>query len=297
MKNLYQTLHFLFHHPLTRNRKWFAIKRFLQWQVHARILNYPVVYPFIEKSKLVIKKGMTGATGNIYTGLHEFEEMMFLLHLLRPGDLFCDVGANIGSYTVLASAVCRAGTLCFEPVPSTFLHLKHNVDINDLENEVELYNCGLGENPGMVQFTKDLDTVNHVFASPDSGGSETIPVEIKTLDQVLQGRVPILIKIDVEGFELSVLKGASETLGNPALKSMIVELNGSCNRYGIKEQEIHAHILSAGFSSWSYQPFERTLAQVKSFNPNGNTLYLRDENFVLSRLEQASPIQVLNQRI
>ena len=63
---------------------------------------------------------MTGATGNIYTGLHEFEDMMFLLHLLRPGDIFVDAGANIGSYTVLASAVVGAKSISFEPVPPLF---------------------------------------------------------------------------------------------------------------------------------------------------------------------------------
>jgi hypothetical protein len=56
--------------------------------------------------------GMTGATGNLYVGLHEFEEMAFLLHFLRPGDLFADVGANVGSYTILAAVAVERGTHC-----------------------------------------------------------------------------------------------------------------------------------------------------------------------------------------
>lgn len=46
---------------------------------------------------------MTGATGNWYCGLQEYEDMSFVLHALRPGDLFVDVGANIGSYSILAA--------------------------------------------------------------------------------------------------------------------------------------------------------------------------------------------------
>ncbi len=59
---------------------------------------------------------MTGATGNIYAGLHEFDDMAFFLHLLRPEDMFADVGSNIGSYTILASGVVGAKSVAFEPV-------------------------------------------------------------------------------------------------------------------------------------------------------------------------------------
>ena len=51
--------------------------------------------------------GMTGATGNVYCGLHEFEDMALVLHALRPRDLFVDVGANVGSYTVLGGQPAR----------------------------------------------------------------------------------------------------------------------------------------------------------------------------------------------
>ena len=51
---------------------------------------------------------MTGATGNIYCGLHEFIELTFLLHLLRPNDLSLNIGANVGSYIILAARVLRS---------------------------------------------------------------------------------------------------------------------------------------------------------------------------------------------
>jgi FkbM family methyltransferase len=297
MKDIYQTVHFLFNHPLTRKRKWSALKRFARWQFHAKILNLPVVYPFIEGSQLIITKGMTGATGNIYTGLHEFEEMGFLLHLLRPGDIFCDAGANIGSFTILASAVIKANTLSFEPVPVTFMHLKRNVTINHLESTVDLFNCGLGEEPGSLHFTKDLDTVNHVMSGDEKAAGQTIEVEIKTLDQALNGRVPVLIKMDVEGYELSVLKGAASTIKDLTLKAIIVELNGSCHRYGVEEREIHQYLVSAGFAPASYDPFERILVKRETYNLHGNTIYIRDEPFIRQRIKEAPFFTVLNQKI
>lgn len=87
---------------------------------------------------------MTGATGNIYTGLHEFIDMAFCLHLLRPGDLFIDVGANVGSYTILASKVVGANSFTLEPVPETFKRLKRNININDIVSLVDARCCAAG---------------------------------------------------------------------------------------------------------------------------------------------------------
>lgn len=94
---LIQILKFITSHPLTKEHKINAIKRFVKWQINARLNPYPVIYPFVNESKLIISKGLTGATGNLYTGLHEFTDMSFLLHFLRSEDLFIDIGANIGS--------------------------------------------------------------------------------------------------------------------------------------------------------------------------------------------------------
>ena len=75
---------------------------------------------------------MTGATGNLYCGLHEFEEIGFLLHALHPGALFVDVGANIGSYALLAAGVCEGDVVAMETVGSTFACLLDNIALNGL---------------------------------------------------------------------------------------------------------------------------------------------------------------------
>src|SRR5436305_696190 len=98
---LFAILKFITNHPLNRNHKFRAIMRFIKWQLNTRLNPYPIIYTFTAKSLLIVKKGMSGATGNLYCGLHEFNDMGFLLHFLRREDLFVDIGANIGSYTVL----------------------------------------------------------------------------------------------------------------------------------------------------------------------------------------------------
>ena len=166
--NLFQTLKGIVNHPINRGQKLKAVLRFLKWQINVRLNPYPIVYPFIEDCKFIIWKGLEGATGNIYCGLHEFEDMAFTLHFLREEDLFADVGANVGSYTLLSAGVVRAKTLSFEPVPGTYQTLSRNIKLNDLENKVKTKNIGLGSKKGEVKFTFEKDNpMNHVATITD----------------------------------------------------------------------------------------------------------------------------------
>src|SRR5580658_9889738 len=100
MKKWWSIMVFIWRHPLARHRRVTAYSKFFEWQISQILKKRAVAYPLVENSSLLVEKGMTGATGNIYTGLLEFEDMAFVLHVLRKGDLFADIGANIGVYTV-----------------------------------------------------------------------------------------------------------------------------------------------------------------------------------------------------
>ncbi len=290
---LINTLHFITTHPLNTGHKIRAVWRFVSWQLKARLVSKPYIHPFTNRSKLVIEKGMTGATGNVYCGLHEFNDMGFLLHFLRPGDLFADIGANIGSYTILASGHIGAHSISVEPLPATFQHLHRNIAVNKITGRVKALNIALGAEEGSLAFTTGLDTMNHVAAATDIN---TITVAVNTLDNVLAGQVPLLVKIDVEGFETEVLKGGKHTLQNQDLKAIIIELNGSGDKYGYDEEAIHLGLLQFGFKPYIYLPKERQLKAVDGFGSH-NTIYLRDVAWVKQRLRTADAFAVLGQSI
>ncbi len=286
------TLKFITSHPLNKSNKLGALVRFVQWQFRARISKAPFVHAFTEKSKLYVSKGETGATGNVYCGLHEFYDMGFLLHLLKPGDLFVDIGANIGSYTILATAEIGAHTISVEPVPATFKRLTNNIDLNKIADLTLPMNIALGNKPGVLRFTKSFDTVNHVATDQET---DTIDVPVDTLDNILKQSNPILLKIDVEGFETEVLNGAENVLQNQSLKAIIIELNGSGGRYGYDELQIHNKLVNHGFAPFDYDPFARTLSARASFS-DANTIYIRDAQFVAERLKSARKIKVRDQQ-
>lgn len=235
---------------------------------------------------------MVGATGNFYCGLHEFEEMAFVIHFLRPADLFVDVGANIGAYTILASGHSGATSISIEPLPRTFSRLRANVRYNDIDERVTLYNCGIGDKEALLRFTKGLDAMNHVAIESEST-SATVEVPVVTMDSLLESSRPVCIKIDVEGFEKKVIDGGRVALQENSLKAVLVELNGSGRRYGFDDEEVHQALIHFGFLPSVYEPFSRTLRRLDGRNTvSGNTLYVRDVDFVRDRLDNADEIQL-----
>lgn len=257
-----KTVKFILHHPLNKGRPILALLRYVSWQIRSR-LQEEVVVDWIEGTKLVARNGMTGATGNIYCGLHEYADMSLVLHLLKQGDLFVDVGANIGSYTVLASGVCGAQTVAIEPDPDTVVHLDRNIAANGLEGRVDRKMTAVGEETGSIAFTTGLDTMNRVATASDRD-TQTVPVA--RLDDLLNGYAPVLIKMDVEGFETPALLGADKTLNSPSLIAIMLET---------VDDDAYALLVSHGFQKFGYDPRTRKLVDAASTNAS-NLLFVRD---------------------
>jgi FkbM family methyltransferase len=291
--SLLSTLSFIWSHPLNKPARMAAIGRFVRWQLLSRVAPGLTALPFAGGTSLFARRGMTGATGNFYSGLHEYRDMAFVLHALRAGNLFVDVGANVGSYTVLASGVVGARTIAVEPIPATFKSLELNVVLNGLTDLVELQCLGLSDQKGVLRFTESLDTVNHVATENES--VDSVEVRVATLDEVLQGRSPTVIKIDVEGHERAVLSGATKTLTDPALIAVVMETNASGARYGVSDDELIQTLVQFGFERFTYDPFARRL--ISAVQRDGNTLFVRDIDIVAKRVRESARYQLLNGEI
>ncbi|MBK1620608.1 FkbM family methyltransferase [Lamprobacter modestohalophilus] len=286
------TLRFIIGHPLNRDRKLGSLVRFAKWQIASRLAPGAIVFDWINGSKFLVRTGETGLTGNIYTGLHEFPDMGYLLHFLREEDLFVDVGANVGSYSILACSAVGARGIAFEPVPNTFNRLIENMRLNNLEERVTCLNKGVGAEEENITFTSDTDTTNHALADGEHC-EKVVNVEVTSLDTVLHSESPALVKIDVEGYETPVLEGAQEILRNQSIYSVIMELNGSGNRYGYDESKILDMMSDYNFKTYSYNPMDRTLINLEGKNLNsGNTLFIRDKSFVEERLKAAPMVSI-----
>ena len=266
----------------------------MRWQIGSRLVNGAVVCDFVNGSCLVVQRGMTGATGNVYAGLHEFEDMAFVLHLLRTGDRFVDVGANVGSYTVLAASV---GAACeaFEPGAEAFAALELNLTVNGFSQAIHAYRLAVGREAGFLTFTTGLDTVNHVVPAAGTGaGSER--VSVTTLDEALPIGHDTVIKIDVEGFETEVVAGAVKVIQREETRAVLMELNGSGGRYNFDEDALRRLMEEYDFTQCSYRPFERELVAFDG-GGSGNTIFVKAPQWAQDRLHKAPEFQVLNRSI
>ena len=278
-------------HPLAKKHKFISYSKLITWQLAQFISPSERIVPFTDRTFLAVKKGMAGATGNIYLGLHEFDDMGFLLHFLRERDVFFDIGANIGSYTILASGHCKAKSVCFEPINTTYKTLQKNIKLNQLHDLAFAKNIGIGESESMLTFTNSFDTVNHVVSASENS-KYVSDIAVYPADFFLKDYdCPALVKIDVEGYEATVLKGMPLILQNQTLKALIIELNGSGERYGVDEMDIHNTLLEFSFIPYSYNPFTRIFNRLESYGI-ANTIYIRDINFVEMRVKNADKIHL-----
>jgi len=287
-------------HPLTRDKKGRALIRFARWQIGSRILGEPVAMPYVQGTRLLVEAGMAGATGNVYAGLHEFEDMAFVLHALRPPSWFLDIGANVGSYTVLAGGGSEAKCVAAEPVPATYKKLCDNVRLNELSRRVDCHNLGVGIEAGELRFTETEGPENRVVQSGTSG--EGVKVPITTLDELVTDTSltdeVLVAKIDVEGWEAAVVEGGKDTvLSRTRPTALLLELDGSGARYGFDDDAVHKNLLHKGFTPVEYDPRQRQITQRSRRQEEGNTLYVNDMDIFSQRVRQSKTYSVLGRQI
>jgi FkbM family methyltransferase len=296
IKKLSIPLKYIANHPLTTNNKWSGFYRFISWQLKAS--GSPKIISWMGNLKLSLSKSMHGATGCVYVGLPEFNDMSFLLHFLKKDDFFMDIGANVGVYSLLASGHNQCNAISIEPIPQTFQNLKNNIEINKLSSRVNCLNIGLSKQEEELYFTNDGDTVNHVV---NKKSKNTTTVKVDMLDNIFPTGIAsnILLKIDVEGFEYNVLKGGENTLKNKNVKAIIIELNGCSERYGLNDGMVDELLVQNGFKKYDYNPFKRSLTVLEKFHVEENTLYLRESDMaaISKQLQSANPFNIYGNTI
>lgn len=142
---------------------------------------------------------------------YETEELDIIRAWLRPGSVFCDIGANIGNHTLFALRILRAGrAILFEPNPTAIAVLESNLAVNGLLDRCDLSHLGCGLSD---QVQAGLSVV---APRRNLGGARLVQgdgdLRVIRGDDALDGQQVNFIKIDVEGMEMKVLGGLSATL-------------------------------------------------------------------------------------
>lgn len=243
---------YVWRHPEVRGQRARALARVAAWQCWERVTKRPWTVALRGDVRLRCYPHSTAASGVIYVRYPEWRDMRFLVDFLRPGDVFADVGANVGVYSLLACTVSRVVVWAFEPSSASFSRASENVRINGLEDRVHLVQAAAGARAGSALLTVGLDTVNRL---DDTNGCATERVQVIELGPFLANAAVDLtnlsvIKVDVEGFEREVLAGA-ESLLDAAAPVLIVERN--------KPDELRALLSPKGYVPFDYDPLTRAV--------------------------------------
>lgn len=169
-----------------------------------------------------------------------------LLHILHPGDVFYDVGANRGLFTIMAArALGPSGVVyAFEPERTAFEVLQRNIALNELTN-VRAMPSALSDHNGSANLSPAADLIQ-TSRLVENASLGTYHVEIATGDS-LALPVPAVIKIDVEGHEYAVLRGMTKLLAHENCRAVFCEVHPDVLPQGVTLSMIQDFVRSAGF--------------------------------------------------
>jgi len=192
-----------------------------------------------------------------FTGRYEPQETQLASRLLRAGDVFVDVGANWGYFTLAGAHWVGAGgrVIAFEPEPRLFALLTSNIDANRLDY-VQAHRTAASAGSGRIGFTAfGVDSDNWGQSRSVVGDAPAdFDCETVALDDALDADgidTVQLTKIDVEGGEADVLAGMARGLAHGRYRYVLMEVHVDLlAERGVTERECLAHLLDAGYRTW-----------------------------------------------
>jgi FkbM family methyltransferase len=280
-------------HPANKGGRVAAERRAIEWHWRTRDGGDAVeaIVTVDGRTRLVARPHQFSAVWTIYDGVHEWEELQFCLSYLRPGDHFVDVGANVGVFsTLVGTRIPGVRITAVEPFPPVREDLVANLALNELS--IDVVDSAVSDADGSATFeVLDRDVLNRL--APDdgrggvggSGGGTSITVPVTTLDELVGGDPPALIKVDVEGSELLVMKGARRLLIDAATGPVLLfEHAGYCAHFGITPAEVRAFLTEVGYSIYLLDG-ELSPWHSDELPPTLNVIACRDIAAVRARLE------------
>jgi FkbM family methyltransferase len=228
-------MRFTWNHPANKGNRARAMLRLTRFQARGRLLRRPTRARLGDKSSILAYLHRPAAANVVYANPPDHPEMLVWKQYLHRGDLFVDVGANVGSYAIWAAEL-GAEVIAFEPARDTFALLAENVALNGYD--VTMIPAAVGAYCGTSRFTEGRDTVNRI----DAQG--TVETPLVTIDSVINDRIVAGMKLDVEGFEIDVLCGCERALTEHRIRLIQLEWNETSEAAVGTDREPVADMLS-----------------------------------------------------
>ena len=237
---------------------------------------------------------------HLQEGWFEAYEMIAVYRYLHDGDTVLDIGAHAGLYSVLArKAVGGLGRVfAFEPNPRTRQLLSRNLGVEPLTLDDPLKRkrrvvlpYAVSDRAGRNKLSREASGMSAYGALTESNGIQVSTVTVDAVSEAAAIRSPAFLKIDVEGHEAAVIRGARATLETAQDLLVLVEFNdGNLKRAGSSAEELRAVIEETGYRLHDIDPSTglMTPAVLKGTMYYKNLFAMRDVDAVNARIKSAS---------
>lgn len=207
-------------HPANRGRRTKAMATWLSFQMNGALRGRRRIVTIGERTKIWAELHQVSGIA-AYANPPEWCEMRTWQAHLRPNDLFIDIGANVGLYSLFALD-CGASVIAFEPDDEARARLRENAALNNAI-AIDIRSEAVADRSGQMQFTQGRGLMNQLVLG--DGDASGVSVRAITLDEVIGARVVAGIKVDVEGAERLVLEGATAALSSHRIRLIQLEWN------------------------------------------------------------------------
>lgn len=211
-------------HAFARLKDYVAIKKHNRKtkKLYKKIKQKGVVIKNILGNKMELDMSDNGIHKELFlNGQREPVATKYLMENLSKNDVILEIGANIGYYVLLESKLCKK-IYAIEPVAANVSSLKKNIELNNYNN-IEVSQMAFGENTCEKDIYISSKSNWHSFYKPDKF-IKTEKIKMDKVDNFLTNKeMPTFVRMDVEGYELSVIKGMEKTL--PKIKKMFIEIH------------------------------------------------------------------------
>lgn len=294
LKSRLRLVRTLLSHPTARSHPGRPVARFIGWQLLKRSGMGPITIRAFGGSRLCCPPKSPSSNAVIYYDWPDWAELSLIAAALRPSDSFVDVGANVGVYSALAmSRLAPNGrVMAFEPDPDNVGWLRETFALNGFPLH-DVHQLALGESSGSCSFLSGRGPRSAVASTraPDASSAlDERTLSMARLDEVLppessEPRRLAFGKIDVEGFELSVLRGAEGLLARSAPPCWLLETNARSHDYGSSRAEVHALLAGYGYELFEVLGDGTTLRPVPEGGPYPrNALAVGDRSWLRERV-------------
>ena len=269
---------FLYKHPYNIQRPFFAFFRWVLWKLIQSLQFKQLKIKVWGNRFLYLNYDSFQSMWVMYNWIVDWEEFQLIEHYVEKNDVLFDIGTNMGFYTVWMSRfINQNGKIhCFEPDKLNYSRLQANISLNKIKSLIKTNRYAVSDFNGWLKFTEDRDGENHIS---NNALESTVEVQSIALDTYLeiQGIQHIAyMKIDVEGFELQVLKGAREILENKKVDIIQLEINQQLNNAGTKVSDLLFFLKNYGYNLYSYEPVSRCLIPIQYTHERENYFAIED---------------------